>query len=203
MTRLLLERGGDVHEVLQNFARSLKQFVQSREYLEQRLLHTLIKEAQLLALELKDRIKPTEDIEHMLYLTSSKVSSLAQYHLYDPGEDRIDSGISVAGPVEISLESISELVAQSEIDFRRLKGHVETVLKERDQASVADILRIYPAEQGLGSVVGYLALGSRHGIAGNGRDLVQWQGLDGAERQAYIPCVYFVKGCFNESTQRA
>lgn len=203
MTRLLLERGGDVHEVLQNFARSLKQFVQSREYLEQRLLHTLIKEAQLLALELKDRIKPTEDIEHMLYLTSSKVSSLAQYHLYDPGQDRIDSGISVAGPAEISLESVSELVAQSEIDFRRLKGHVETVLKERDQASVADILEIYPSEQGLGSVVGYLALGSRHGIAGGGRDLVQWQGLDGAERQAYIPCIYFVKGCFNESTQRA
>ena len=54
MTRLLLERGGDVHEVLQNFARSLKQFVQSREYLEQRLLHSLINEAQLLALELKD-----------------------------------------------------------------------------------------------------------------------------------------------------
>jgi hypothetical protein len=36
MTKLLLERGGDVHEAMQQFARSLKQFVQSREYLEQR-----------------------------------------------------------------------------------------------------------------------------------------------------------------------
>jgi len=32
--KTLLEQDGSVHEVVQQFARSLKQFVQSREYLE-------------------------------------------------------------------------------------------------------------------------------------------------------------------------
>lgn len=46
LTRTLLERGGHVHDVLQHFARSLKGFVQSRAYLEQRRLHQVLKQAQ-------------------------------------------------------------------------------------------------------------------------------------------------------------
>ena len=54
MTSALLEQGEAVHDVMQNFARSLKVFVQSREYLEQRRLNQLLKEAQRGALSLKD-----------------------------------------------------------------------------------------------------------------------------------------------------
>ncbi|OGI41546.1 MAG: hypothetical protein A2140_05410 [Candidatus Muproteobacteria bacterium RBG_16_62_13] len=199
LTKLLLERGGDVHEVLQHFARSLKQFVQSREYLEQRRLNTLVKEAQRLALEIRDRIRPTDDIGHTLHLTSSKLSSLAQYCLYDPSLDRIDTGIPLAEAAEISLEAVGELVAHSEIDFRRLQTHIEVLLAARDQVTIAEILDSYPAEQGLGSVVGYLALGSRRGLPANRKEIVRWQGLDGVERQARIPCIYFVRGRFSES----
>jgi len=63
LTRNLLEQGGAVHEVLQTFARSLKHFVQSREYLEQRRINQLLKEAQraaLLLLHLRQRLTQAE-----------------------------------------------------------------------------------------------------------------------------------------------
>jgi len=194
LTRLLLERGADVHEVLQRFARSLKQFVQSREYLEQRRLTRLLKQAQRSALELKDELRPTEDIGHPLRLTSSAIRSVSQLRLHDPSLDAVDSGIALAEGARISLETVGELVAHSEIDFRRLKQHIRSALEERDQVSISAVLERHPAEQGLGSVVGYLALGARHGVvSAEHSETVAWEGLDGVARRARIPCVYFVR----------
>jgi hypothetical protein len=76
LTRNLLEQGGAVHEVLQTFARSLKYFVQSREYLEQRRVNQLLKEAQRAALVIKDELKTTESLEYSLELTSSRLVAL-------------------------------------------------------------------------------------------------------------------------------
>ena len=164
LTRNLLEQGGTVHEVLQTFARSLKHFVQSREYLEQRRVNQLLKEAQRAALSIKDEVKATESLEYSLELTSSRLRSLSQWVLYDPSLQAEPEAMREGEPPPIDLESVSELVAQSEIDFRTLKEHVCSLLEQRDQASIGDVLEHFPAEQGLGSVVGLLALGSRHGI---------------------------------------
>ena len=198
MTKLLLERGGDVHEAMQQFARSLKQFVQSREYMEQRRLTQLLKDAQRLAIEIKDRVRPTAEIGRTLHLTSPIIKSLSQFRLHDPGRDRVAAGIPLAEMAEISLEAVGELVAHSEIDFRSLKAHIVELLTSRDQLSIAQILEAHPAEQGLGSVVGYLALGTRHGVPARQTETVQWQGQDGVGRRARIPIIYFVKGCFDE-----
>ena len=193
LTRRLLDQGSDVHEVLQNFARGLKQFVQSREYQQQRRLSQLLKEAQKSALNLKEQVKPTEDIGVPLTLTSSRIRSLSQHQLHDPAVDDLTGVIAQAGEAEISLESVSELVAQSEIDFRRLQTHIDTLLETREQVSISEILGHFPAEQGLGSVVGYIAMGVRQGMKTELAEIVTWQGKDGVERRARIPRIYFVR----------
>lgn len=194
LTRVLLARGGEVHEVLHRFARGLKQFVQSREYLEQRRINQLLKQAQRGAMAVKDRLQPTTSIGYTLNLTSSKIKSVSQFRLKDPSLDEVDSTIRLADAVGISLESISELVAQSEIDFRKLKQHIQILLKQRDQVSIGEVLQVYAADQGLGSVVGYISLGSRFGVISDRRETVTWTGKDGVERKARIPCLYFVRG---------
>ena len=94
----------------------------------------------------------------------------------------------------ITLDSVGELVAQSEIDFRTLKQRVRTLLAGQAQCSVGAVFGHYPAEQGLGSVVGYVALGSRHGMLVADRfESVSWRGEDGHERRARIPLMYFLK----------
>jgi hypothetical protein len=198
LTRNLLEQGGAVHEVLQTFARSLKHFVQSREYLEQRRVNQLLKEAQRAALAIKDEVKATESLEYSLELTSSRLGSLSQWVLYDPSLQAEPEAMLEGEPLPIGLESISELVAQSEIDFRTLKEHVRSLLEHRDQASIGDVLEHFPAEQGLGSVVGLLALGSRHGIKGDGVETVAWVGEDDQGRGARIPKIYFLRDRLDE-----
>jgi hypothetical protein len=193
LTGALLERGGDVHEVLYQFARGLKQFVQSREYREQRRISQLVKTAQRRALELKGRIRPQRPIPQDLQLTSAGVRSVSQLRLHDPSLDAVDGRMDQAEAAQIALASIALLVSQSEIDFRSLEAHVALLLAERDQATVADLLERFPAEQGLGSVVGYLAIGVRRGFVSPGTERVAWRGLDGVERSARIPRIYFVR----------
>lgn len=193
LTRTLLEQGGMVHDVLQSFARSLKHFVQSREFLEQRRLNQLLRQAQLAALGLKDQVRATDTLHYTLALTSSKLGSLSQWVLHDPALQALPGAMLDGDAAPIDLDSVSELVAQSEIDFRTLKANVRSVLALRSQASISDILLEFPARQGLGSVIGLLALGSRHGIVATHSETVTWTGGDDNQRSARIPVIYFIK----------
>nr|WP_244887911.1 DUF3375 domain-containing protein [Ectothiorhodospira mobilis] len=193
LTRVLLDNGGEVHKVFQQFARGLKQFVQSREYQEQRRLNKLLRLAQRRAMEARASYRPTDDVGRDLYLTSANIRSLAQWQLHDPSRDQAEGAIARADEADISLDSVSELLAHSEIDFRRLREQLRALLQERQQVSVAEVLEAYPAEQGLGSVVGLLALGVQQGITSDRRDRVCWTGLDGVDRCARIPRIYFTR----------
>ncbi len=194
LTRILLDRGGHVHDVLQHFARSLKGFVQSRAYLEQRRLHQLLKQTQAEALKLRDHVRSNQGIDYTLTLSSARVHSLSRWRLNDPRQSQVDGRVVRAEGAMISLDSVGELVAQSEIDFRTLKQRVRAVLAEQAQCSVGGVLQHFPAEQGLGSVVGYVALGSRHGmLVAERHESVSWRGEDGHERHARIPLLYFLK----------
>ncbi|MEJ5029902.1 DUF3375 domain-containing protein [Comamonas sp. MYb69] len=193
LTGALLNEGRGVHDVLQNFARSLKSFVQSREFLEHRRLHSLLKAATQAALGAKDEVRPNEQLGFELMQSSSRIRSVSQWALYDPSERVTDSSMQAAEPSELDLETVSELVRQSEIDFRTLKAHVRAILERQSQVSIAQVLAEYPAEQGLGSVVGYVALGSKHGDVTDGTELVVWEGDDEVQRRAKVPTIYFMR----------
>jgi hypothetical protein len=198
MTRTLLEQGGVVHDVVQAFARSLKHFVQSREFMEQRRLTQLLRRAQRAALDLKDKVKATENVQYTLELTSSKVRSLSQWVLHDPALQALPGAMVEGEAAPIDLATVAALVSQSEIDFRSLQSHVRTVLQERSQASIADVLAAYPAVQGLGSVLGLIALGSRYGIVSDTLETVCWTGNDDVRRAARVPAIYFLKERIHE-----
>ena len=198
LTHLLGEEGSSVHDVLQNFARSLKSFVQSREFLEQRRLHGLLKQATGAALDARNLMRPTQELGYDLTLTSSRVRSIAQWSLYDPAGRVTDVHMPDADPSELDFEHLSGLLRMSEIDFRSLRKNVREVLDRQAQASIADVLAKFPATQGLGSVVGYIALGVKHGVRAQASELVSWQGQDEVRRSARVPTLYFVRERYDE-----
>lgn len=199
LIRTLVFQGRNVHEVLQSFARSLKQFVQSREYLEQRLINQRIRDAQRAALDARQAIRFTDKMNFQLELTSSPIRSIAQWVLYDPSANAIKKGMAIGDVPDIDLETISSLVAHSEIDFRTLQNNIRVCLQGVSQVSIGDIMDRFPARQGLGSVVGYLVLGSRTGVQLRDKvEMVSWTGEDGVSRQARIPIIQFLRERINE-----
>jgi hypothetical protein len=198
LPRTLLEQGGMVHEVLQTFARSLKHFVQSREYLEHRRLNQLLKEAHRTALLLKNEVKSTDTLAFTLELTSSRIRSLSQWVLFDPSLQALPTEMLEGQSPIIDVDSISQLIAQSEIDFRTLRVHVQKALSQRPKVSIGEVLELFPADQGLGSVMGLMALGSRHGTRQDSTETVAWLGMDHVRRSARIPIIFFLKERMHE-----
>lgn len=193
LTGALLNEGRGVHDVLQHFARSLKSFVQSREFLEHRRLHGLLKEATQAALQAKEQVRPNEQVGFELMQSSSRIRSVSQWALYDPAQRVTDSSMQAAEPSELDLETVSELVRQSEIDFRTLRAHLRAILERQSQVTIGQVLTEFPAEQGLGSVVGYVALGAKHGEVTDSTEVVSWAGDDATQRRAKVPTIYFMR----------
>ncbi|WOB26388.1 MULTISPECIES: DUF3375 domain-containing protein [Xanthomonas] len=194
LTGTMLERGGQVHDVMQHFARSLRGFVQSRGYLEQRRLNRLLKQAQAEALSLREHLPAQRLIGRSLMLTTCRLRSLAQWRLHDPRQQQVDGSIQRNEAAAISLDSVGDLVAQSEIDFRTLRRDLFELLATQPQLSIAQALTQRQATQGLGSVIGYLSLGTRHGIvSADQSEVAQWRGSDGQWRRARIPLIWFTQ----------
>lgn len=198
LTKRLMDEGRGVHDVLQSFAKSLKTFVQSREYLEHRRLHELLKGAWRAALEAKEHVRLNKTINYTLTLTSSKIRSASQWSIRDLSQHTCNGEMLDAEPPEMTLDHVSELIHQSEIDFRTLKEHIRVVLLEQTQASIGQLLDRFPAEQGLGSVVGYIALGAKHGELAPNTEEVSWTGNDGERRRARIPSIHFMRERIHE-----
>ena len=209
LTRTLLDESAVVQESSRTFSTNLRQFVQSRQYLEHRRITALLKETNRVALDVKEKVKLTDDFT-TLTLTSSLIRShsqcktLFQPDLHTPGESMDDGN-----PLLCDLENLKRKINQSEINFGELRENIRSVLHEQVQASIGQILEKHPATQGLGSIVGLLVL-ARRGETAFGlksptkidkqavdlpkfEEPVGWVGEDGVQRTARIPIYYFVR----------
>jgi len=193
LTSMLSQEGSGVHEVMQNLARSLRGFVKSREYAEHRRLNGLLRAAQGASLELKDQLAPNAKLPYALMQSTSRLGSVSQWSIYDPSERAVDTAMPEAEEADISTEAVLAMIRESEIDFRGLKGNIRAVLAGKSQASIGELLNAYPADQGFGSVVGYIALGVEFGEVADSKESVHWVGKDDVVRRARIPTIYFMQ----------
>jgi Protein of unknown function (DUF3375) len=193
LTTSLAREGGEVHDVLQHLGRSLKAFVRSREFLEQRRLAALIQQATKTALDIKDLLPPNRPLGHELSLTSSRIRSASQPVLHDPAERASDAAMADDAGADIGLDEVAALLHASEIDMRTLKENICAALAEASQVSIVELLERFAAPQGLGSGIGYVALGVDHGEVLDEPVRVAWEVAGAGLRRARVPSVWFVK----------
>ncbi|WP_253252540.1 DUF3375 domain-containing protein [Variovorax boronicumulans] len=194
----LLEQTNKINVVQSSFASSLQSFVRSREFSEHRRILRLLREAQQGALSLIPSVKLNQRLDFQLDRTSAAVKSVSQWYLHDPSKTAGSAQMEDAQASDARIEDIQAHIRRSEIDVRSLKRHIRHVLAEVSQASISQVLHVCPAEQGLGSVIGYIQLAVRHGVATQQRESVRWQGLDGIWRRADAPLFYFTRERLHE-----
>lgn len=193
LTRTLLDRAGSVNSVQAGFAKSLRTYVQSREYQEHRRLTKLLHSAKSDALAVRGVLRPEKATGVTLALSNGSFHSVGRWKLFDPPLTLTTHDLEAAEEAEISLEEVQAAIEQGEIDFRTLYANLQEILMQRSQITIGGLMAAYPPTQGLGTVVGYLAIGAKHGeFAGDKSERVQWTSQAGTERVADIPLVYFV-----------
>ena len=189
----LYEPAQEILDVKTELYRSLARFVRSQDFRQHRVLLEALQEAQGVALAQKDEVPTRSPFPLELDLSRVQLSSVAQHRLKDPTDPGAPAEAEVHDATSLSVEVLQDLVRTNDIDLVGLTSHVNDVRGRSGQASIGDILREKPAEQGLASVIGLMFLATTHAQAREGStEVVTWRELDGNDYAARVPSFYFL-----------
>lgn len=172
----LLSRSMDTHDVMRRLAQSLRQFVESREYVEERRMGQLLREARAAAAAAREDAHQRKTFLELV-LPNADIHSPTQYELDDPSVDVENYDVSVAPPPEIDCEALAQRIRFAEINYGELRLAVVEALglakmEGRGKVSVSEVWSHVPNHQGLGSIVGLLTLAARYGEAAEAAESV-------------------------------
>lgn len=182
----LKERSAEIHDVITLFARALRRYVQSQDYQRDRVLRGLLREATHAGVSASVRIKPWHPTRLQLDLSAVTMASAGIVDLHDPSEFVSLEPLEHYAPAVADLEELRALARETEIDFDELTRDVNAMLSETETCTVAEVLTRFPASQGVGSVVGLLALAAEQGTVDDDDESLTWRGLDGVTRTAVV-----------------
>lgn len=171
-----------VRDVMTGFSRSLRRFVESHAYLEQRRLADALAETQALCLRVATVTRPWLDVGYDLPATSMPLASIGSWQLHNPSEVRSADPVDVRGNEPLDLELLRAQVRESEIDFTELQANVADSLGRHAIVSIAEVLADHPATQGLASIVGLLVLAAAHATPAVGDDELTWVSARGTRK---------------------
>ncbi|MFV0372975.1 DUF3375 domain-containing protein [Microbacterium sp.] len=182
----LKSRSAEIHDVITLFARALRRYVQSQDYQRDRVLRTLLREAQHAGMAAAAHTRPWHPTSLTLDLSSVGLSSIGAIDPHDPAEFDAAEEIVTQTASLASLEDLRAIARETEIDFEELTRNVNDLLVEMPSCTVADVLARHPATQGVGSVIGLLSIAAEQGTVDGEREVLAWQGADGVSRAAVV-----------------
>jgi hypothetical protein len=114
--------------------------------------------------------------------------------LYEPSRKvMVDDHVVTANDADVDAGA---LFSQFHVDAERLKSHVDDVLADTEQATLAEITDAHPLRQGLAEIVAYYQLASESEWASIHPETTQqlsWSLPDGSIREATIDQIIFVR----------
>ena len=184
-------RSAEIHDVITVFARALRRYVQSQDYQRDRVLRTLLREAQHAGVEATAHIRPWHPTSLTLDLSAVSFSNVGAIELHDPAEFAATGEVLSQAASVASLEELRALARETEIDFDELTRNINDLLADVQSCTVGDVLARYPATQGAGSVIGLLSLAAEQGTMDDEPEVLAWQGADGVARAALVAAYRF------------
>ena len=160
---LLASRG--VIQSNRHLAEQLRRLLDEQALAENRRVLDLIAEIKQLAVRGKDM--PEVD-DFMTLETRPALHLVMERPLWEASDAPTfaPQPLAVGGDNLASVDTAA-LYSGMVVDRGRLEAHIESLLAERPHISLAELLRRYPAEQGLSEIVAYLSIaaqGERHYI---------------------------------------
>lgn len=173
-------------------AEQLRRLLDEHAQAETRRVHELIQAIKQEVYRLGDEL-PEESL--LLEVEGApEIHLVMERELWEPVKIQTFSG----EPVVVSEEPLPDhelvgLFGQFVVDEALLQSHIETLLEQRSQVSLAEVLAHYPAEKGLAEVLTYCVLAAkdmRHSIDPQESEVVVIE-TAGQEKRVRVPLVYY------------
>lgn len=196
----LSHRARETQQVMKRLASSLRYFVQSREYQQNRRLAGLIEDTRKLSLQA--HLKKAVDVRSIIFDSDQSfvsVSSVGESQLYDPETAGSSERLSLADVPVVDLAALAGRLTASEINYEWLRETIRRSLKERETVTIGEVMAKYPARQGLACVIGYLHLAVQYAEPPRqgAEDVLEWTNRFRETMRGRLPAYLFVRGCFD------
>lgn len=190
---MLQDRSSEIHGVMTMFSRSLRRFVQSQEFQTDKLINRNLRTALRQGMETARNIKPYAKTGLTLDLTSMQLSSVSTLKPHNPADFTVSRQVQSHASAPVDIEELRALARASEIDMAELTANINSVLDSQPEASIAQVLELHPATQGVASVVGLLVLAEEYGWLAEGREPVIWDSGSSTTKHGTVPRYLFTE----------
>lgn len=188
---VLQRESRQVRGVMTGLSRSLRQFVETRAWLEHQRLADALSTAQATTLDVLRERNATTKVPWQLDSTGVTLASIGSWRLHNPDDVRTTEPVAAQPLAALDLAALREQVRTSEIDFAELQEAVAAALAVHGVVSIGEVLAEHPASQGLASVVGLIVLAQRFGVEGSDAERVGWVSASGRHREMELPRLLF------------
>ena len=187
-----LDAGTRAQGTVRRLSEQLRRFLDDQAWLENRRVMDLLRNIESSAYTLRDH--RVDDFAHEIDSPTPQVHLPLERPLYRR-----------ATAVEVASDGIEEgqadgdstaLFEQIHIDPAPLIGRVRTLLRRRDQVTLAEVIAATPLEQGLAELITYLSLtdeGFTKVFDESATETVSWTDDADAHRSARVPRVIYLR----------
>lgn len=192
----LRQRAGEVHRAGDTLVVKLRGYIEENRFAQERRVGVLLTDVMRTYARLAVTVPGSTPIPFELELPSAEVGSVSRWQLPqvdrtlpDPVEDNTDT-------TDVGWDELAYLIDDTDIDFHALRANITKALDmQGGLATIADIVKRTPLDDGLAGLVGYVIIGF-HGADGvtpmanvidDKTETIPWPG----GRKATIPKILF------------
>jgi flagellar motility protein MotE (MotC chaperone) len=176
-------------QTVRNLSEQLRRFLEDQTWVEHRRVLDLVRKAEQTALKVRND-PPSEGVGIVLDEPGLPLALAFERPFYDARpEPQVDSDLEEVTHAESDYEA---LLAQKFVDSARLLENIKAIVPPRTTAELADILHLYPVEQGVAEILGYLALSDddvRIEMHREDQITIDYEDTEGVARRATLPRV--------------
>ncbi|WP_311944724.1 DUF3375 domain-containing protein [Halomonas piscis] len=187
-----LDAGEQTQRTVARLSRQLRRFLDDQTYLENKRIMQLIQSLEGRALAL--RATPPEATLMTMESPQAGIHLAMERPLFSPPlRPVIESDVDVGDESDVDPDA---LFNQLIVDRQRLEGHIRDTLRDRPQATLAEVIERHPLQVGLAELVTYLSIASEDAHASfddSRRESIHWTDETGTGRLARIQRVIFTR----------
>ncbi len=143
-------------QTVRNLSEQLRRFLGDQVWVENRRVLDLVRTVEAAALAVREN--PPRDVGLVVDQPGLPIALPFERPLYDPQPDvAVDS---LPAPADLDTAELAGLLTQRFVDTERLAENVRAVVPLRTWVALDEIVTLYPIEEGIAEILGYLSLNS-------------------------------------------
>ncbi|MCF6291102.1 MAG: DUF3375 domain-containing protein [Desulfobacterales bacterium] len=190
---LLLDAGEKAYKTANLLVEQLRKFLDDRAYLENKRIMEIIRRIEKQAMGVQDSPPPERNFTTLDELSPRLELVMCRSLFTIPKNPVIEEQALAQGSEDIAVEPLYEQVY---VDEKELAANIRAALQDRDQISLAGLVRDFPVRKGVAEVVAYLDLAEKddRAIVDSDRtEAIVIATETGETKQLQVPRIIFVR----------